>query len=65
MGKIKILSDRDGVYEIGSIVNVMDFIQSYIDCCTDNSTTEWITVIPIPSAVNFIAEAWGIDYKYV
>lgn len=65
MGKIKILSDRDGVYEIGSIVNVMDFIQSYIDCCTDNSITEWITVIPIPSAVNFIADAWGIDYKYV
>lgn len=65
MGKIKILSDRDGVYQVGSIIDVMQFIQAYIDHCNDKSTNEWLCVIPIPSAVNFIAEAWGIEYEFV
>lgn len=65
MGKIKILSDRDGVYEVGSVVNVMDLIRSWMDCCTDDSLKGWISRIPMPSAVQFIADAWGIDYKYV
>ena len=64
MGNIKILSDRDGVYEVGSIVGIMDFINSYLDCCTDDSLKGWIERIPMPDAVKFIAEAWGIDYKF-
>ena len=65
MGKIKILSDRDGVYEVGSVVNVLDFISDWMDCCTDDSLKDWVGRIPIKNAVHFVADAWGIDYKYV
>lgn len=65
MGKIKILSDRDGVYEVGSVVDVMSIIRDYLNCCTDNSLKGWIERIPIPSAVDFIADAWGIEYKFI
>ena len=65
MGEIKILSDRDGVYDKGSIVEVMDFICDWMDCCTDDSLKGWIGRIPIKNAVHFVADALGIDYKYV
>lgn len=65
MGKIKILSDRDGVYEVGQIVNVMDFISDYCSSISDKGTIGWIQRIPMSSAVNFIADAWGINYEFV
>ena len=65
MGKIIILSDRDGVYDKGSIVEVIDFISDWMDFCTDDSLKDWVGRIPIKNAVHFIADAWGIDYKYV
>jgi len=43
----------------------MDLIRSWMECCTDDSLKDWISRIPIPSAVHFIADAWGIDYKFV
>ena len=65
MGKIKINSDNGNVYEIGSIVNIMDFIDSFCGCTNDESLVAYIYRIPIPSAVDFIADAWGIDYEFV
>ena len=65
MGQIKIISDRDGIYEVGEVVKVEDLIKSYRECCTDESIDGYICRIPIPSAVHFIAEAWGLDYKFV
>lgn len=64
-GKIKILSDRDGVYEKESVHDVMDVISSYCKCSTDKSIVHYIQNIPIPSAIAFIAEAWGLEYKFV
>lgn len=65
MGTIQILSDRDGVYAEGSQISIMRFIQDYLDACPDSGVQGWLTRIPMPSAVAFIADAWGIDYKFV
>ena len=56
MGEIKILSDRDGVYEVGSVINVLDFICDWMDCCTDDSLKDWIGRIPIKNAVHFVCK---------
>ena len=62
---IRIISDRGDVYEVGSTVSEMDFIQSYCDTSSDEDTKDWLQSIPIPCAVGFIADAWGIEYKFV
>lgn len=65
MGKIRIKSDDGAVYEIGSVIEVADFIKSYRECTNDKSLIDWLYRIPIPSAVDFIAKAWGIEYEFV
>ena len=66
----------DGVYEIGSVVNVIDFLRDWMDCCTDDSLKDWVGRIPIKNAVHFVAdraeainnapyEAWLIRVKDV
>ena len=65
MGRIRILSDRDGVYEVGSIINVGSLIVDYCNCTNDKDLINWLYNIPIPSAVAFITKAWEIDYEYV
>ena len=61
------LRNNDGVsvYHGYLIVEVIDFISDWMDCCTDDSLKDWVGRIPIKNAVHFVADAWGIDYKYV
>jgi hypothetical protein len=63
--KIKITYDRDGVYDKDSVHEVMDVIESYCSCATDKSLVDYIERIPIPSAIAFIADAWGLNYEFV
>lgn len=67
MGKIKIISDEGEVYAKGEIVDVHDLITSYCECCDNESKSiaDYVCRIPIPSAVDFIAKAWGIEYEFV
>lgn len=53
------------MYAEGSQISIMRFIQDYLDACPDSGVQGWLTRIPMPSAVAFIADAWGIDYKFV
>lgn len=65
MGKIKIISDDGNVYKKDEVVDVSDLILSYCDCTNDKSLKDWLWRVPIPTAVKFIADAWGIEYEYV
>lgn len=65
MGSIRIKSDRDGVYQPGEVVGVERVIESYCECATNKSLINWIYSIPIPSAIDFIAGAWGLEYEFV
>lgn len=65
MGTIKILSDRSGVFSKGETYNVMDFLQGYFDVSPDSSLVAYLQRIPIPSAVDYIAKDWGLEYKFV
>lgn len=68
MGKIKILSDSDGAYgyPVGTILSVeelfKDFRGSY-DC--NDKLYNYLCRIPIPHAVDMIAEKWNLDYEFV
>ena len=68
MGKIKILGDIDGGYgyPIGTILSVEELFKDFResgDC--DDKLYDYLCRIPIPHAVDMIAEKWGLDYEFV
>lgn len=63
--KIRILSDAGDVYAVGSIIGVDELIKDYEETTDDKSLCGWLYGVPIPTAVKFIADAWGIEYKFV
>lgn len=67
MGKIQITNDPEKVYPDGTIISVDQLFRDYKDTLTEAnmSTYHWLCRIPIPSAIAFIAKAWGFDYKFV
>lgn len=65
MGKIKITSDKYGVFKHDTIMNVMDFMRQYFNEMEDKALVDWLQRIPIPSAVDYIAQEWGLTYKFV
>ena len=68
MGKIKILRDADRGYgyPIGTILSVEELFKDFreSDDC-DDSLYSYLCGIPIPYAVDVIAEKCGLDYKFV
>ena len=67
MGKIKILNDPNGRYQEGSVYEVTDIIRDYCEANKgrDNGMTDYVCRIHIASAIDFICEAWEINYKFV
>lgn len=63
--KIKILSDAGNVYPVDSVIGVDKLIKAYEETTDDKSLCDWLYGVPIPTAVKFIADAWGIEYKFV
>ena len=68
MGKIIILSDTDGAYgyPVGTSITIMELFKDFrkSDDCDDN-LYDYLCRIPIPHAVDMIAEKRGFDYKFV
>lgn len=68
MGKIKILRDEDGDYgyPVGTILSVEELFKDFRESneCDENMYN-YLCGIPIPHAVDIIAEIWGLDYKLV
>ena len=65
MGKIKITSDKHGVFKSDTTMDVMDFMMQYFDETEDKELVDWLQRIPIPSAVDYIAQEWGLTYRFV
>lgn len=65
MGKIKITSDKNGVFKSDATMDVMDFMSQYFKKTEDKSLVDWLQRIPIPSAVDYIAQELGLTYKFV
>ena len=65
MGRIKITSDKHGVFKSDTVMNVMDFMTQYFNEMEDKSLVDWLQRIPIPSAVDYIAQEWGLTYRFV
>lgn len=66
MGKIYVINDKTKVRKIGDIIDVKDFIKEYLDSIQeDTALKDWLCRIPITSAVDYIANEWGITYKFV
>ena len=65
MGKIKITSDKHVVFKSDTTMDVMDFMMQYFDETEDKELVDWLQRIPIPSAVDYIAQEWGLTYRFV
>ena len=65
MGKIKITSDKYGVFKSDTTMDIMDFMTQYFNEMEDKSLVDWLQRIPIPSAVDYIAQEWGLTYRFV
>lgn len=65
MGKIKITSDKYGVFKSDTTMDIMDFMRQYFNEMEDKSLVDWLQRIPIPSAVDYIAQEWGLTYRFV
>lgn len=70
MKKIKITSDADGEYGYpkGLVIPAEEFIRDYVDTLNeveDADAIDFIKSLQEEYAVDFIADAWGIDYKFV
>ena len=65
MGKIKITSDKYGVFKSDTTMDIMDFVRQYFNEIEDKSLVDWLQRIPIPSAVDYIAQEWGLTYRFV
>ena len=68
MGKIKILGDVDGYYgyPVETILPGEEVFEDFRESDDrDDSLYNYLCGIPIPYAVDMIAEKWGLDYKFV
>ena len=68
MSKIKILHDNDGEYgyPVGVELSTEELLEDFrnSDICSDE-LYKYLCGIPIPAAVDQIAEMWGLEYVYV
>lgn len=68
MGKIKILGDADGAYgyPVGTILSIEELFKDFRESneCTED-LYDYLCGIPIPYAVDTIAEELGLEYEFV
>lgn len=65
MGTIKITSSTNDTYKVGDTIDMMAFLSSYFKSCNDEGHRAYLERIPMPSAVEIIAEELGIEYEFV
>lgn len=63
--QVEFIYDPAEVYTPGEYSDAMDFVEDYCDVAPSDmaDTVEWLHKIPVPEAVKFCAEAWGIFYR--
>lgn len=63
--EVEFVEDPEGVYECGEQVQASSFIDDYCYAATPSieDVCNWLRRIPVPEAVKFCADAWGIAYR--
>lgn len=63
--EVEIISDSENVYESGEQMAASDLIDDFCGVSPHDldDVSSWLRSIPIPEAIKYIAEAWGIEYK--
>ena len=61
---IKIQKDESGHYQPDEVVSADDLLRAFHKEC-DESTYGWLISIPMPSAIDHMADTWGIKFEYV
>lgn len=64
-GTILILSSKNDAYKEGSKIDMMQFLSDYFRTCDDRNDVAYLQGIPMPAAVEIIAERLGFEYKFV
>ena len=67
---VKINYDRDGVYQEGTIMEASELLQDYKDGLIDGEPNDedfkrWLDEVSEPTAIEMIANFWGLDYEFV
>lgn len=65
MTKVKITTDRCKVFKADTEIDMIDFMRMYFNEMKDKSIVSWLQRIPIPSAVDYIAQKFELTYKYI
>lgn len=65
MGKLKIISDKSGTYEAGSVITQSDFLSKYFRAFPNDKYRLYYARIPMLSAIGMIVEKLGIEYEYI
>ena len=63
--EVEFIEDSEHIYQPGDQINAIDLIDDYCNCDPPGmkDVSDWLYRIPVPRAIAFIAEAWGIGYK--
>ena len=61
---VKVTKSNSTLYEEGKGYDPMDFIQIFLDANNGNKICDWLVRIPMPSAIQHIANDLKITYYY-
>lgn len=66
---IKIINDPEQVYKPNQIMPASQLLDEYIEAINvDENGMEqinWLKSVPIKSAINHIADMWGLDVEFI
>ena len=65
MGKIYIISSKSDIYEQGSTMTQMQFLDKYFKAFPGDPYNDYFQRIPMPAATEEISKQLGVEYKYV
>ena len=61
---VKVTKSNSTLYEEGKGYDPMNFIQIFLNANKGNKICDWLVRIPIPSAIEHIANDLNVDYSY-
>jgi hypothetical protein len=66
---IKIVSDPEQVYKPNQTMPASQLLEDYIEAINMDENgreqTKWLKSVPAKSAINHIAEMWGLDVEFI
>lgn len=66
---IKIINDPEQGYNHNQIMPASQLLEEYIEAVNVDENgkeqTKWLKSVPVKSAINHIAEMWGLDVEFI